>query len=490
MQYSVRMTAWRFGMLALACVLAAVAVAWGGLWFLAPLGLALLLYLLWTASTVREALLHGLIFGIATSGVSIYWFWDTLPLTWLGITNPVAQLVAVGGNWFIDTLALASTIALGAGAIWYTRRTQFLAPLLTAVIWMLAEEGRMWAFAIVNWAPQSLFGPHFSIASLGYTLANQSYLLRLAYPFGVSALNFIVAFIAAFVAMLFVHGFSRRARGFCLLVLLILLCAPLVHAPVSPSHTLRAALLYSDIPAGTSVPSQKQELLSLLQKSAADSSVQVIVFPEGEAPSRFLLEDERSTLTSLFGSRDVLLIYSRYVRTPEEARDGTPGHYVLTYESTLHGVLATYTKELLMPFGEYVPTYLSFFYNLISIQGTAYVQELSAGTARGTQVTVVPYGGAVIGALLCSDLHSPVLYHELGGKGATLFVNLSNQSWFNGSPLLFRKTLEIAKVDAVENAVPLIASDNEQAAFAIDARGHITAHSEGSSGVLFVDVLQ
>ncbi len=68
-----------------ASLITAIGIAVPSLWFLVFPGLALFLFLLQTRTErMSSAATYGLIYGTVTAGAATIWFWDTLPLSFLG----------------------------------------------------------------------------------------------------------------------------------------------------------------------------------------------------------------------------------------------------------------------------------------------------------------------------------------------------------------------------------------------------------------------
>jgi apolipoprotein N-acyltransferase len=102
----------------------------------------------------------------------------------------------------------------------------------------------------------------------------------------------------------------------------------------------------------------------------------------------------------------------------------------------------------------------------------------------------VRFRGVRFGGLMCSDMLSPFLYRHLAREErADVLVNLSNQFWFHGSRHLHHKSLQMARVHAVRNRLPLLVANNMASSYAFDANGRLLAESAwGESGVMVVEV--
>ena len=281
---------------------AALGVGISTLWFLTPLGLALLLYYLWYVSERWwAAAWAGLLFGFATSGAGIWWFWDTPPLGWLAITSPLVEWYAVGVIWSTVALSMGLAVALGALLLWYIRNNRFVL-LATPLVWMVVEEARMLFFSLFTIGENSLVGPHFSVAALGYPLTESGHLLQFASLGGVMALNGVVALGAGALAI-----YARGRYRVPSIVLGLLLIVPFfLSLPVVNDSPLRVAVIGDTIDAST-VRNWDRTYAVLEEVAAQPPFPDVIVLPEGHG----ITPDTEAAITSLFTNHEVLILNSR-----------------------------------------------------------------------------------------------------------------------------------------------------------------------------------
>lgn len=476
-----------------AVTLAALGIALPAVWFLVPIGLTLFfLTLLRSVPNLCGALWRGAIFGAIVSGAGVLWLLEAFPIGWVGIDSPSAQLSIVVAVWLYVVLGLAPAVAVGSAVIWKLRE-RLLFPLYAAAVWVLVEQGQMWGFSILTWAPESLFGPHFSFASLGYALAENEFLLQAAHPFGIAGLSFVLALSSAAAA----RGLATRTTSgrivptICVLVALSMAAIPSFESATRPGTALggiEVALITSTIPIGAQ-PSAYQDRVRTLIEQAFQTEVlpDVVVLPEGlGVPYAYPnLEERKEELDLLTGGKETVFIYS--------GRDGAtdvsgPGRLVHVDQDL--ELLGTYQKMFLMPLGEYVPITWQPLFSHLSERGldSSYERKIEDKIRPGTTLGPVRVGGASFGSLLCSDMASPVLYKILTEKGANVLVNSANQNWFHESRLLYWKNLQIARVHAVQNRAYFIASNNGSPSYAIAPDGAIIAASRWEPEVLRVSL--
>ncbi|MEY4668727.1 MAG: apolipoprotein N-acyltransferase [Pseudomonadota bacterium] len=486
-------------LLTIASCLTCLGIVFPSLWFAVFPGLALFFTILRThVHRVWSAALCGLIFGCSTGGAGTIWFWDTLPLTFLGINDPIIQTIAVGMTWSYVAISLGLPIVGGAIAIWLCRSSLWF-PILAPFIWMLCEVGRMWSFALTTWGPQSLFGPHFSAASVGYAITESQILSTLAHPFGIDALNLCVATVAACLAVapsIITSSAQRTARAALVGTALILLIIPAVSTQTprrNDNQTLRFAIISENIQDVRDFSTHYDVTQLLSEVAAAVPPVDVVVLPEEfSLTSIFWSKKEAAQFVAdHFGTRDVLILNTRNDLYPEEERNQVPENKKLVYDSTAHGELGRYIKQMVMPLGEYAPSFTQTFFSLLDDHELQlYLHDLAAGPPISRDLYVSTFRNVRIGGLLCSDMLSPHLYRALvRDHGARLLVNLSNHFWFHGSKPLYWKTIQIARVHAIQNRAPLLVSNNVAPAFVLDKHGQLIAQATwGKREVMYVQI--
>lgn len=474
-------------LLALSSGLVSVGLVLPLFWPAALLGLALFFRILFSRKTSKwRSAFHGFLFGSITGAAAVLWFWEVLPLDFLKISSRSVQAAAVGMTWFYVSVSLGLPVAFFAMLMRAFRGSPCF-PSACAILWPLVEIGRMWSFALATWAPQSLLGPHFSPPALGYVLTEQPFLLQLAYPWGLDALNFAIAFVAGLLAV--IPGLAREPRmrrAFAVqsaFLLALLVCAGFAaqREPVQPPTRLRFAILSENV---TEVRDQTSHAVTaeLLGRAAeVRPPIDAVVLPEeiGLA-SIFLSKGQAEAFyRTHFGTRDVLILNTRNDFFTGEERGPSREYKKLVYEGTTAGEIGRYAKHMLMPLGEYAPRAAKPFFSLLRDEDLQlHLEDVSTIPAQRQPLETVKFRGWRIGGLLCSDLLSPRLYRKLATRGqADVLVNLSNPFWFHGSRLLYLKTKQMAKVHAVQNRLPFLLANNTAPSFALNSFGRVVAES-------------
>ncbi len=463
----------KFVAVLLAGLLVGVGTTYSVLWFLALAGMALYLQRIWCAtSTWKSALLQGCVFSFIVSGASIGWFFDAYPLDWLGIRGAFAQAAVLFLAWFVVSLSLTIGPAAVSALIWLTRTNPYRIA-IAALLWVLAEEARMWGFAALTFSPASLIGPHFSVASIGYVFANSPYLLQIASWGGLSMLTLSVVVFAGALASVVCARSDNKDKYLAGLLVGTVLALPLLYGafpkgPTDGDEPLRVLLVSTKDVVDTTAHNEKDVTELVTRAATSNPRPDMVIFPEN-----YTISDHVAAL-GLENESEVLFVGSEKRTTDTDA-----GYTVdLTYDSTTRGRIATYHKQFFMPLGEYAPTLAIPLFSLVKSESVdRYLHRLSGLTSKGQGFVTVPYKGRVLGGLLCSESISPYLYTQLSKQGATILINSANPAWFRGSHTLHEKLLRIGKVQAVSNRAYFLQASNDLPSFAISPKGAVIASS-------------
>lgn len=129
-------------------------------------------------------------------------------------------------------------------------------------------------------------------------------------------------------------------------------------------------------------------------------------------------------------------------------------------------VIGWYDKEHLVPFGEYLPSWLNWPFLEALLQGVGVYAE-------GASSTPLRYGGLALGMLICYEGIFPWLARERVADGANILVDISNDGWFRGTPAS-RQHLYLTVLRALEQNRWLLRGTNTGISAVVDARGRLT----------------
>lgn len=463
-----------------------------GLWFLALVGIVPLLAALKESRAFSAAALYGWITSFVISLLALApIFWGTLPLDWYGISSSFAQWFLVGGSWVLASAVLAlGGGVFGALVYWYgsdSWKSVFFVP----AAWVVSEWLGSFVFSVIGAGPGSLVGAHFTLHYIGYILANDPPLLQLAWLGDVYALSFAAVAIGVLTyrAIYASSVKERRALSVCAVLIICVWIAayPLVVYWSSESHaaaensasslSFAAVSRYAPplfLPSGDE---ERQRFEALRTLIAPLQTIDVLVFPENAVYLGSVPEDENVAVGNelrkigvngkpplSIDSEDIReargFLYSRLAYTGEE------GRVVYSY------------KQFLLPLGEYMPYVYRVLLKLFS--GEALLERVVRvrGYAQGPFADTVSFRGAELGARFCDEAMSPELYRQQVVNGAHVLVNLSSQSWFHGSRLVYEEMKQVARVRAVSLGRWYVQSGNMAPAFVLDQYGQLVGETQ------------
>jgi apolipoprotein N-acyltransferase len=403
------------------------------LWWLAPVGIAMLCLSL-HGRKARAGFGYGLVFGLAWMLPLFKWLWDFLgpgygPWPWLGVTVVCALLFAVP----CTIMALASTLPL--------------APVYLAATFVAGEAIRsrfpIGGFPWAQLAFSQPSGPLLPFAAIG----------------SAPLLTFVVGFTGAALAQVVLlvrrRVWQRNPRA--LIVPVVLTLAPVIIGlaitPLinRPEHgpSVRAMAIQGN------GPDIGLDLLNagdvLWQRNLTETEHVAQQIRTGEIPKPDLVIVPES-VADLPGTRPQDLgrvkELADLLHTPVAvgARslppDAAARNVVVGYDPKT-GKTGEYTKQHLAPYGEFVPL------RAIARWFTPFVGEGSDMQA-GTQPGVIPLGKAKVGMAICFDAAYDDVLRGATNSGATLLAVPTNNAWFGRTEMTYQQQA-MSRVRAVEH---------------------------------------
>jgi apolipoprotein N-acyltransferase len=410
---------------------------------LGPVVLVALVPLLWAwrAARPRHAALYGFAFGIGCYGVV---------LEWVRYFGAVAIVPLVG----VMTLA----VAVAGATVAALARRRVSSPLLTAAVWVVLEyiRGR-WPLGGFPWADLGVAlhgsGAARAIASLGGTLL----------------VSFVVVVTNGFVldALLAVRDHRRKAglvaaAGLAGVVAFAGIAVVARYDPTPTGH-LRFALLQGD---DRELPLARQttQRLTAAHLALADQlrgHYDLIVFPESALDTDPQLDPALAvSLTRIARAHGASVLVN--ARTP--APDGLVRNSNLLYgpDGTLEGV---YSKQHLVPFGEYVP-----WRNELGFIGE--LRQIPYDFAPRHRNVMFRVAGHRVGSVICFESAFAPLVRDYVRDGAeAIVVSTSNRSYRRSGNAA--QHLALSQMRAAETARPVLQASVSGISGVIDAQGNV-----------------
>jgi apolipoprotein N-acyltransferase len=420
-----------------------------GLFFLAPLSFAALLYV-WSDASPRRALGLGFAFGCASFGFGTYWTFIAVRIIG-GAPIAIAVFLMVG-----LTVVLAAFVAAAgwAAAKWFRTRGAVAWLATLPALFVLAEWLRGWIFTGFGWL------------GAGYSQTD-SWLIGYAPLGGVLAISFAVL-VTAGALLTLVQGSMRERVVAAVAAAAVWLggfAARGVDFTEAKDEAIDVALAQGNIAQTLKYePEQLRPMMALYAELTRQSAgADFVIWPEAAIP--VYLEDIADYLEAVRRAAaekgsTVLLGILQPAPQAQSIEEFQNIVVALTEEPQI------YVKRHLVPFGEFypVPAFIRDWMRLMNLPtGDAIPgpEDQPPLEVRGEKLAVTICYEDVFGAEQLRYLAE-----------ATLLVNVSNDAWF-GDSIAPHQHLQIARVRAAEAGRYLLRSTNTGITAVIDAHGRV-----------------
>jgi len=437
-----------------------------GVWPLAWVALAPLLYRIARSPRAAPSFVSGWLAGTLFFYASCHWL--TYPMIrYAEFPAPLAYVLllpaAAGGGIFFGLFALGLARLcgrLGAAAL-------FLAPAL---------------WAACEWARLGAIGQLWN--AVGYSQAFRPELIQTARFGGVYAVSFLVL---AFNAALAYAVLRRNARSALVSLAAAALAASAAFAAdlgPAPGAAREASAFVVAVQPNVIPDFDRSEAeydalrrrhfelseaaLRALDESGAvrDGAPRVVVWPE--SPMNFSHGRDRrfrEEVARFVGARRVSLLFNSLEPVPG---GGGYNAAVLVNEKGL--LAAQYDKIRLMPFGEYVPLPRW-------LPGVGMLGGVVGDFTPGERYTPIALGGGggrpLAGTFICLESAYPYITRRLTQEGADVLIEMTNDA-YQGDTSVLRQHLSNAVFRAVETGRPLLRVTNTGISASVDERGKVS----------------
>lgn len=207
-----------------------------------------------------------------------------------------------------------------------------------------------------------------------------------------------------------------------------------------------------------------------LSGELAGQDVELIVWPETALPF-YPQDDPLAGKVAAFSASGPRLLTGAPLYRIEESQSGRIIHY---FNGALifgpHGkVDGVYSKQHLVPFGEYVPLKkLLFFLEPVA----AGIGDFTPGSSKMPLFS----DNLRVGVLICYESIFPVIARNTTALDANMLVNITNDAWYGRSSAPVQ-SLAMAVLRAVENRRALVRSANTGISGFIDPQGRVAEES-------------
>ncbi len=440
-----------------------------------------LLLSLWNKNA-KDAFITGYIFGFTYFFGTLYWVYHSINhyggVSFLSSVCIVVILCCYLGLYAAVFSSLFSSML---------RKTKLPALLIAPVIWVVLEFIRSYALSGFPWA------------SIGYSQYKFLPLIQVSDVTGVYGISFLVVAVNAAVSDIILlkkrlremplFPVSYTVAGFVVLLLAIVIS--LVYGEWRLGQERRGDVIKASVIQGNIEQDRKweplfqNEVLDIyfnLSRRAAESSPQLIVWPETSAPFLFGYDVKNTEKLIAFqkGLGSYVLFGSVLVNEKSAAGILLTNSAVLLNKKGQRTYV--YDKIHLVPFGEYVPLRsILFFINKIVVGIGDYIP--------GKEYIRAEVEGGSFGTLICYEVIFPGLVRKFYTTGGDFIVNITNDAWFGKTSGPYQH-FSMAVFRAIENRKPLIRSANTGISGFIDSNGRVLARTPLFQRLVLTDIIK
>lgn len=421
------------------------------LWWMSIISLSLLFSLYQEDS--RRAFFSGFLFGLGMFGAGTSWVFNSL------YEYGEAPFIAAAGITLVSILVLSVFPATVLKALYWLTRCQ------KNIVWEAVTFASLWA--LFEWLRSWIF-TGFPWLLVGHTLVDSPF----AGVIPILGTFFGSAFMALLGAgMIMVIQMNLRQAGISFIVLAALLGACYFTGDIEwtqpqGERALKVSAVQANIPFEMKWDkSRRPEVYqAYVDLTARHLDSDIILWPETAIPTfyRVANKDFIPELEALLKQNNTELVSGVFTYEPDSER-------IFNSLVALGGDLQIYSKQHLVPFGEYLPlrVIFEFFRSVVTIP----MSDLSAGS--GTSIMTLK--GIPIGVSIC---YEAAFGEEIRRAlpEASMLMNVTNDAWF-GDSLAPHQHLQIARTRSLENGRYMLRAANTGVSAIIDSHGHILAES-------------
>lgn len=455
------LTGWRRNMIAFICgMMATLALP---PFFIIPLLVPSFCGLVWLlngASSRKRFFLDGWWWGWGFYMSGLYWFCIAL----LTDADKFAWLIPFALFGLTAVIAIYQGVACLLFS--YVRAQGIFRVFLFSVIWVLVEYARGHLFTGFPW----------NLA--GYALTVSDVSIQLASLFGAYGLTWLVVFLSMLPAILGDANISSRravrtvGAAYLLFAILLAWGGIRLQTDIALVPDVRLRLVQANIAQhhkwDPALQMQGLREHARLTHSKPLQDTTHIIWPETAVPYVIKEHSELLRMLSLAVPPSASLITGA-LRAEDKGNDFDIFNSVIMIDGK-GDILGQYDKNKLVPFGEFLP-----FRSLIPPAWATPVGNKDFSHGVGAEKLDWPGLGSVA-PLVCYEAIFPGYVQGLETR-PQLLLNLTNDAWFGSSSAPYQH-LEMSRMRAAEQGVPLIRVANTGISAVIDPLGRIVARTQ------------
>jgi len=410
-------------------------------------------------------LLYCFIVGLTFNLILLYWIYPTVQL---GTADQFLSYLSVFGLSAVMSLQFI----LFGFVYFFVRKLTWVLPLAAASLWVSIEF-------LHQLIAYYLFA--FPWFVLGYSQFEQLPLIQISSITGAYGVSFIIVFVC-FTAAMFIGAYKKRQKLIYTFLSVLLLALSIVYGKneirkqldfinTSPRH-IKVALMQPNTHGLILVGRGEEAYNSLTKQLLAleGQGVEFIIWPETSVEGAFTSPENKEFITNISAKYQAPQLFGG-----SEIKDN--GLYVGAGLFTKDGLIDSYQKNKLVPFGEFLPwqKLLNGFYKSMGI--TSLTGDFVEGKDTGKNLVLdLEHVSYPFATNICFESLFPKIWRNQAQSGAQFFVNISNDGWFldTAAPL---QHLRINVFRAVENRRPILRATTTGYSAWIDSLGKIRFRS-------------
>ncbi len=407
------------------------------------------LFAVWRRVSARVAFRSGFLFGVGMFGVGVSWVYVSMH-DFGGVAAPLGVFLTL---LFVLFLALFPA-AVGGLYVRYFQQPDALwrNTLALSALWTLGEWCRGWIFTGFPWL------------AVGYSQVD-SPLSSVAPVVGVYGVSWVVTLLAALLVCAQRANVWKVALPAVAAVITGASALALIEWATPAGAPIKVALLQGNVSQDLKWrPEQRQPTIDwYVENTRLSWGSDLIIWPETALPvfyhqaQEFLTElgrEAHNANTDLFIGVPVM-------------NPRTQQYY--NSMVSVGGTAQSYSKQHLVPFGEYIP--------LATLLGglMEFMQVPLPDFSTETSAPVVKLAGYPMGVSICyEDAFGEEVINAL--PEARVLINTSNDAWF-GNSMAPHQHLQIARMRSIETQRPMLRATNTGVTAVIDHRGKVIAQA-------------
>lgn len=446
-------------------------LAWSGVWLLSILGAAILLYAIDQESRAVHRVRAALLFSMTAYSLGLVWAVSSAwPFSWAGEGNTFLLLLfslLAHGAW-------ALSLAIGFSLVWGIRvqGSAWVRGVQYAALWVLAEAVASLSMSLVVFGAEAGPHVHMTLHMAGFGVASSLVLAQFASVGGVHLLSAGVASAGWLLVLLARKEVSAYRTGvivgaaYCVGALLY---AHAIYQEEQATRFMPIIAPSTNLEVGDSAVVQQQKARSVLEAIDRLSPPQgtTLLLPER---IRFMYVQDTDI------REQVELVLGRFSSIIEQRTLNTGGGETVSVIEVYYPekkVVDIYTKELLVPLGEYLPSVVHVFFSALGREDLLrrYTQERNFRAQVQESRSLPTLQGAAVKS--CYEVISSSLYRTVVAHGATHLVNTASHSTFYGNPWAFSIAERAARLRAIETRRFYVQATNMGPSIAIRASGDV-----------------